>query len=153
MFQGINKGFPGAIAQELSMRGMPKYLEGRELQVKSRIQVRWIWMALGVLKKKICDFLELMEVLEVALKSSRILRIILASLASRISHHHGIIHKLTLKRRLDARQGETLESVIFNGGFDVASEAFSHDNKKEGRERIPLSNASGGGEIFWKGIH
>jgi len=51
-------------------------------------------------------------------------------------------------RRLDVRQRETLDSSIFNGGFDVMVQAFSHHDKKEGKEMIPLSNAYGGGESF-----
>jgi hypothetical protein len=40
----------------LSIRGMPRYLDGRELRLKPRRPEIWHWTGMGVLKKKIWDF-------------------------------------------------------------------------------------------------
>ena len=40
----------------LSIKGMPRYLDGRELLLKPSIVEMWCWIGGGVLKKKIRDF-------------------------------------------------------------------------------------------------
>ena len=39
----------------LSIKGMPRYLDGRELLLKPRRPEIWCWTGGGVLKKKILD--------------------------------------------------------------------------------------------------
>jgi hypothetical protein len=39
----------------LSISGMPRYLDGRELLLKSRMSEMWRWIGRGVLKKKTWD--------------------------------------------------------------------------------------------------
>ena len=63
----------------LSIRGMPRYLDGRELLLKPRISVMWRWIGGGVLKKKIWDFSLLHSRPEAAAKAWRMSRMVLAS--------------------------------------------------------------------------
>jgi hypothetical protein len=96
------------------VRGMPRYLDGRELLGMPRILEMCSWTVVGVLKKKSLDLSRFRVMPEASVKSDRMELSFCASRSGRV-HEEGVIHELAVGGGWsDVVQGKAFEAAFLD---------------------------------------